>query len=273
MPAYYMSFVLILVIVFFQSNWELNADPASLVQSLLTWIAFGLPFSEFSPINNFATTIYINAAVAWSLYFEWIFYLLFGFLRRFSTLKKYILLMVGLELLKRALDNLHVTSQLFQIFKDVYYFLVIGFNFGILASFLNQSTLKSYVSTKSMRVLGALSVGIYLFVDQIPAYGWMGSCFLFVFFVSVVLDTSEKHFFHWKGFQILGHISYSVYLLHGIGLYIGFHTLNTYEKVTELSPVSFWSYTYLFGIFVLIASLISYKYVEYPFMKTKRQLK
>lgn len=269
MPAYYMSFILILVIVFYQSNWELKTEPASLVQSLLTWIAFGLPFSEFSPINNFATTIYINAAVAWSLYFEWIFYLLFGFLRRFATLKKYLLLMLGLELFKRALDNLHLTSQLFQVFKDVYYFLVIGFNFGIFASFLNHSRLKSYVSTKPMRVLGVVSVATYLFVDQIPAYSLLGSCFLFVFFASVVLDSSETHFFHWKGFQILGHISYSVYLLHGIGLYVGFQSINKYQKVTELSPVSFWSYTYLIGLIILITSFISYKYVEYPFMKRR----
>ncbi len=270
MPAYYMSFVLILFIIFYLSNWEVKTEPTSLIQSLLTWIAFGFPFSEFRPINNFASTIYINAAVAWSLYFEWIFYLLFGFLRRFSTLKKYLLLMLGLELFKRVLDNLHQTSQLYQIFKDVYYFLILGFNFGIFASFLNHSTLKSYVSTKPMRVLGVVSVATYLFVDQIPAYGLLGSCFLFVFFISVVLDTSEKHFFHWKGFQILGHISYSVYLLHGIGLYVGFHTLNKYQKVTELSPVSFWFYTYLIGVVILIASLISYKYVEYPFMKSRK---
>ena len=275
MPAYYMSLILILIIVFSFSKWTLKTDVLTLFHAMFTWVLFGFPFGEFKPINDYTLTLYVNAAVAWSLRFEWLFYLLFGWLRQFSTIKKYFILLLALTIVKKILE-IHFINDIFKpvpalshlagLYKDFYYFFVIGFNFGILASYLDNEKIRSRISKPIFRIGGLLVLLVYLFNSQVPAYGIYGSCLLFLFFISVVLDNSNKHFLHWKGFQALGHISYSVYLLHGICLFVAFHAIDRIDPIISLSPNKFWAYVLGTGVFVLLASAISYRYVELPFI-------
>lgn len=279
-PGYYVSLALLIFIVFYVTGMTFATDGLTLVKSVSSWILFGLPFGDFKPINGFAQTIYVNAGIAWTLQFEWIFYFLFTFIRRFSTLTKYVFFVFLLYILKHILDIREIQLifesspfllSLFNLYKDFFFFMAIGFNFGIFTSFFNIEKVNSAMSQYRFRILGLAALVLYFFADSIPHYSMLGSSLLFIFFANIVLDKSVTHFLHWRGFQILGHLSFSFYLLHGIGLFASFRGLSRYTQIATISPLSYWSLVFGIGLVVVFISYFFYRYIEYPFLKSKRK--
>lgn len=69
----------------------------------------------------------------------------------------------------------------------------------------------------------------------------------------------------------LGQITYSIYLLHGIILYIVFYFFIGFEKASKLSQIEHWSIIALTIFPVILLSQITYKYIELPSMNLKNK--
>ncbi|HFR0940102.1 TPA: acyltransferase family protein, partial [Shigella flexneri] len=71
-PMFIVSLCLVLLVIGFKSRWSVHVSPASLTVSLMRWAPFtalGMP-----NINGVKDSFTINAAVTWTLVYEWFFY-------------------------------------------------------------------------------------------------------------------------------------------------------------------------------------------------------
>ena len=75
-PAYYVSLVLIVFIVFAKAKFSLRVPPLQLSRELLVWLTFCIP-NLLQPINGVREAPLINAAVIWTLDLELIFWLFY----------------------------------------------------------------------------------------------------------------------------------------------------------------------------------------------------
>lgn len=69
-----------------------------------------------------------------------------------------------------------------------------------------------------------------------------------------------------SGAQVLGRISYSIYLLHGIVLYAGLKLLNHFSPVAKLSTMSYWLFMIFLAVVVMVCSA-TYRWIERPFLR------
>jgi peptidoglycan/LPS O-acetylase OafA/YrhL len=69
-----------------------------------------------------------------------------------------------------------------------------------------------------------------------------------------------------KPTAFLGTISYSVYLLHGIVLYVCTHLASRFVSYGNLYSLRYWMFIAGTGTLVIVAATLSYRYIEYPWM-------
>lgn len=73
-PLYVFAAFVMVVIVFAETGWQLHESPLKLMNKLAQWLAFGF-FGRGPILNGYADTRHVTAGVTWTLRFEWWFYL------------------------------------------------------------------------------------------------------------------------------------------------------------------------------------------------------
>jgi peptidoglycan/LPS O-acetylase OafA/YrhL len=65
----------------------------------------------------------------------------------------------------------------------------------------------------------------------------------------------------------LGHISYSVYLTHGIVLYFVVQLALGPKEVIRMGPTQYWAFiAFVVGPLVVLSSTLTYRFIEAPFL-------
>ncbi|MCO1352355.1 acyltransferase family protein [Burkholderia multivorans] len=67
--------------------------------------------------------------------------------------------------------------------------------------------------------------------------------------------------------RLLGMVSYSIYLSHNFVLYLTFKAINHFNDVSALTVPAFWGVTAAASVLIVILSALTYRYIEYPFLK------
>ncbi len=98
---------------------------------------------------------------------------------------------------------------------------------------------------------------------------WTDYPLLLVAFLAIAHDSRGFAFLRWPSTRMLGTTSYSVYLMHGIVLFVAFAAVNRYVSVASLSSYGFWCLTCCCGVIVVLGSAVTYRYIEYPFLSIK----
>ncbi|MGG5209827.1 acyltransferase family protein [Chryseobacterium sp. MIQD13] len=253
-PMYFVSLLVLVLIVFIISNWELKVTFTELVKELFYWVTFTI-FGTPS-INTYSNTSIINAGVVWSLPYEWLFY--------FS------LPVISLLMLKKVNSIMYLIISiifivLFYKFKgaNIHHFL--SFAGGAISPFLIK-----YGPKKIKYDSAFFSIIILLCLASILYFPTPNSFYckflIIVIFNLVVLGNSIFGILKNSTLKFLGEISYSTYLIHGIILFIVMYFIFGFEKATSLSPTEFCITIFIITPLVVLASFLSYKKIEHPFM-------
>jgi peptidoglycan/LPS O-acetylase OafA/YrhL len=275
-PAYLGSVALILAVVAVESGGALRVAPRVLVRSLQPWLAFTLPFGDMPDVNGVHDTGRINAWVFWTLRLEWLFYLLLPLLSWFSRGRRTWLLglLAGASyalLVARPLpDPASPAAQMAVPF--VRYFLV-GFFPGMAAAHLVELPTFARVARRplaAVAALGALAVPILF----IPGNGVersvdLSALPLFFAFACVAAGGDGFGLLTSRWAQLLGKMSYSVYLLHGIVLFVTFRLVAVRLRPAALPAAGEWLLIALTGLGVLGLAFVSYTRLEAPFLRPR----
>lgn len=252
-PLYVFAMLVLWTLVAIESDFALRVAPRQLVDELIAWMSFtalGMP-----TINGVVETQRMIASVVWSLPYEWAFYgilPLAGLLYRVVPRPSWLLL-PGVAVLAYAAMELEAIR-------------CAAFLGGIAAAHLVRSPAWQRLArgpAATVVALGALAVVV---AKADSAYGVRALVLLSVTFVIVAGGNSFFGLLRLAAPRVLGEISYSVYLLHGLGLYILFRYVVGYEIARTLSPEAYWGTVLAFVPLFIGACWLTFTRIEAPGM-------
>lgn len=257
LPLHLVVCTLVLLIVMIKSNWILSEPIEKIIKESVQWIAF-----IQVDINNYLFTRLIVARVIWSLAFEWLFYFslpILGFLcfRVRASKLTFIITFILFALYAYFIWKFYPSGAIKRLCP---------FLGGIAAVFACKITrLKELSQSKylSINIAIILLITLVFFKD---AYSIIPFLFIMVIFISFAAGNSFFGILLHPYSQLLGLISYSIYLLHGILLFATLVFIPGLKEIVIATPLNYWTYITLNCILLVLVSAISYKYIEHPFI-------
>lgn len=286
MPMYLVSVSLIIAIAFYQSAGTL-APLGDTLRSLGHWLIF-----VGQPINGFADTLRINASVHWTLLYEAVFYLCLPLLfclvhwraaqrlrgrwmaerwtpERWKATQGPGLQVARLQVPGKALVFALVAlaclwTEYHHHFSTRYMRLFLA---GIAVALLEDWLKRRPFDYQSLRWT-ALAVVIVVISLLVKSYTKVQLVLLTVPFALFVLGNNLHGLLEHRGMKILGEASFSIYLLHGIVIYVLFSVWTVFDFAhSSLNGFA----VYLIPVLLLTAfiSVMTYWWVERPFIASR----
>lgn len=230
----------------------------TLCLELVKWLFFLKTFS--SQVSEGLLML----GVVWSLTFEWLFYFSLGLIGPvFFRIRSSFLTLV-------------VTGLFFLLFAYILYgyyhqgiwIMLRPFLSGVLAAFVvrNEKVRKigsSVWLTPVWLVLLFIALHFYSAVfDLLPLL-----C-MTIFFIAICCGNSLFGLLTSRACCLLGQISYSIYLLHGLLLFITFRFILGFPGAAQLSPLAHWGVISACCVGVVSICSLTYYFIERPCMKS-----
>lgn len=255
-PLYLFALVVISLIVAGATHFELNSGLLRLLQEYSKWIVF-----HGSTLNGFAETKTIIAEVDWTLKYEWLFYVSLPLVAAALKFRYGGLLMLLLCLV------LFLSPFQVKQFNTVYFLL---FAIGGLCAWAKhyQNYLTKFAVGLPATLIALVSISAAIFYPN--TMDGVHVLMITVFFIAVVLGNDIFGLFSSRASIVLGEISYSIYLLHGILLYLLFTVANPLD-IADYTIEEFLVLTPLLTILVVVVSALSYRWIEKPCLEFGRQ--
>lgn len=261
-PAYMAAAAVILLVIFWETDFVLREPAGELLKKMAKFLlGMGLVPVVHHPINGVSAATTLGAGVFWTLSYEWKFYLLLPLLALF---------------LRREVPRLvfHAAAVGVFIYVLIYNFnqmpYVLLFLCGMLCAWLNNWTeMRELLMSRKYVYLAGLSsiVAVFLLSGILGLYALI---FLqAVFFISLVhmgQETVAYKLLQTRPAKILGACSYSTYVLHGVILHVGMSTVSAFMPMKGATPLAFWLVMAGIAVVLVFLSILSFRFVEHPFM-------
>jgi len=273
-PAYYVSVAMVMFIVLAKTRFKLAVPLTTFLSELGRWLIF-VPTRD---VNGFRRADLINASRVWTLMFEIAFYLLLPvifFLFKGYRICIYIAFVCAMSWTLAQHGAVAFTPALVRggLLKFIAFALnsVFGFGFGIgmLVAFLYARTPKRWWRILRQRRLTLIP----LFCLAAPVLFKVGSYSPAEFFllggvfVFVVAGNDFFGLLSSKAVFLLGNVSYSFYITHGIVLFIVTHLFNRWAPIRTLPPLEYWLLIGAVGVTTVCFSTLLHRTVERRFMR------
>lgn len=285
-PVYWLFCLVMVLMVLWDSGGTLRTSLAEFVVALGQWLVFGVPVGRFPDVNGFPLTRLINGDVAWSLRHEVLFYLLLPLLLPMATrrqtwplLAMFVTSFIFLSLLYAFLTRTTDVSQqssatawamifLKEGLLDFNKFLIMGFAPGMLAAHLLQHerylALMGRIQPRHAQWV-VLMCCLFLLLNTDPRFSFLKLVPLSVIFFLVVAKKVGTELLRARGLVVLGLISYSVYVFHGLFLFaLQPQGWDIYKAIGIAGAPFYWLLMGVVGLAVLAVSAWLYRCVEAP---------
>lgn len=247
-PMYLFSAAIVTLIALFATNFDFSR-PILLARDVLSWFTLGL---ETTTSVNGISIIPFNAGIHWTLHFEWVFYL--------------VLPIAALILTKTPLRFIAVPIFAYVLLSPYRGYWMIFF-FGIAAAHVvSKYPAVPWLKHKLAGIIPIVGLIAVYFMGTKP---YSPEQYMVTFFVLLCFIYGNSLFGLLKtvGAKFLGTISYSLYLLHGIVLFLTLSVVNHFHPIASMGTTEYWSYIFLAGLLTVLISAFTYQYVEYPFIQ------
>jgi peptidoglycan/LPS O-acetylase OafA/YrhL len=250
-PLYTLSAVIVFILV---AKWWIAAPTATRLE--FAGRLFGLGFLNWSRLPGFQL-ITANAGVQWSLWYEWRFYLALPLLAWFVPGRRILLLCCTCLLVLVLTGFTHET-----IFW-------LAFLPGIAAVyFVRHPALHRTLGTPAAATVALCWCAGVLGLSHASGYGWSLVAVVPLFWTVAAGNTYWGALVH-GATRVLGTISYSVYLLHGIVLLAILKAAGRVINLAELSLPVYCCLMAATAILIVAICSVTYRYVEHPFMTAR----
>lgn len=263
-PLYLFAIAAMLFIISLESDFQLQESLRVIAPDIFEWITFTIFGSPL--INNYENTPLIISHVQWTLVYEWIFYLTLPLVALTMKIRVPTLLIIVMLLL---LASIYFNAD------DL--FLPTGFIGGaltaIICSHFNQIKTIAIKPVFSITAIGLLILQGILF----PEYGFIqpskfSAALICASFLIIAAGNNIFGLLTNKAARYLGKISYSIYLIHGITLFVTFKYILGFELASSLTRFNFGLLILGITVLVVLVSSITYYFIEEPAMKQVKPL-
>jgi peptidoglycan/LPS O-acetylase OafA/YrhL len=254
-PLYYFVLVLLVIVIAWLSHFTLIDPPTMLIEGLVRWASFtalGNP-----DLNGVQNTSRILAYSIWSLPYEWLFYLslpLFALPFRMPPPRLYVVLgamgIVGAMLCGKPKPEI-----------------ISSFAGGIVAAFLVRSRFLRSIAVLKVSALVAVACVVIAVSCCRSAHNLKALVLLSVAFGIIACGNSLFGLLTNAVSRTLGEISYSIYLLHGVVLFVAFNFIIDPIHAASLSALKHWSVIVICSPVLVFLSFTTFRLIEAPAMR------
>jgi len=256
-PLYFIVCCAVFIMVFFISQGVMNEPWWLILLEALQWLSFvcfGRP-----DINGIPMTWTLIAGVNWSLKYEIIFYA-FGVpalymltkicsLRLLLTMS--ILALIGLLLLRLF----HLGGKEIVCASE--------FLAGIVVAYIYKAPrLLAMLKTKMFRIFTYVSIPLVFLIEK--PFGLSSSLMALTIFPAIVGGLSMGGLLNSRAALWLGDISYGIYLIHGMALWVLFFVVKKYGNLMGLDVFGYVLLVSVAAILIIAFATLSYIKVEKP---------
>lgn len=254
MPLYIFVLLAISLVVFANTEYQLVSSISELTEQYIRWLFF-----IGNRINEFADTRTIIAGVDWTLKYEWLFYLLLPVIASI-VLSKFRIFSIFLLL---TILYLYIKPIPMPLFSTQYFILFALGGLIALAVKVIEIPNKIVDSRLASSLSSVLLLGLIFYPNTMDIVHHL---MMFLFFFLVVFGNSIFGILRLNASRILGEVSYSIYLLHGLILYLLFTQFNLYD-IKEIKPKYYVLLMPVVAVLVLLVSSVTFLSIERPFIK------
>jgi len=260
-PLYLFAMIIMMTIIVILSDFSLHKPAIQVFAEVIAWLSFAIPGAP--NINGVIDTWRITAGVTWSLMYEWLFYLS--------------LPIIGLVLFKLRSSVLLLVINGFivlvvSVFKGPLLIHVLSFSGGIIAAFLVRSEQFCKFASGKLSSIGVLICLISAVVFYKSASLAVPLALISIAFITFAAGNNLFGLLNLPVSRILGKMSYSIYLLHGIVLFITFRFIIGYSKAATFSATQHWFVVFASIIPLIIVCYFAHIFIELPGMSFNNSL-
>ncbi|MGF1873444.1 acyltransferase family protein [Photobacterium indicum] len=252
----YPMFIFVTLIVawysFYITNYKVIVQPSSFLLEIKSWLLF-----YCRKLNGNIFSGRMLAGVTWTLSYEWLFYLS---LPMISTIYRF----------KAVFVLFAIFVVYFSVNPEVVQIYIWSFNTSLFVFFLWGFLVAQLQVYKKELAIGNLlgllvvsSLFSFLVYEYDGSFGFEQSALLTAVFMLFSYGFDLFGLLKTKFILILGDISYSIYLNHGLFLYFIFSVIFP-GFCSEISFIYYMLLMPFVFIFIFIFSLLTYKYIEKP---------
>jgi peptidoglycan/LPS O-acetylase OafA/YrhL len=256
-PLYLVAVTTLFVIVFASTPFSLNESFATLAGDALQWLTFTIVGEP--DLNGLHQTFIVVAGVTWSLPYECLFYaalplgaLMFGLM---PSKRQVMWGVIAFAAIGLAMHD-----------PDLIFFAT--FSGGIAAAFCVRSARICALLSGNFGTwltIACFSLAVIAFPKgfDVPAILLLSTGFIAVacgntLFGMLVLPSA----------RLLGDISYGIYLLHGILLFVTFHFIETIQVAAAQSVAVYWLTILCLTPVLVMLCYVTFRFIEYPAIKS-----
>jgi peptidoglycan/LPS O-acetylase OafA/YrhL len=255
-PLYLFTIFLFILIVSYLSHGTLNQPLANLIHQLSYWLCF--TFLGNPNLNGISNTFIILAGVTWSLPYEWFFYFSLPILA----------LVIGAKpSIPYIIFSVAIVECLLRLWHPEQHHLL-AFCGGIFAAFVIRSN--SFCQFAVKRVSSFIAIACMAIVINLypSAYGNMPLFLLSCTFAIFAGGNSMFGLLTSSAARTLGEITYSIYMLHGIVLFIVFNFIIGIPQAQSLSPIGYWLLVMSILPIIIVLCFLTFRSIERPAMQS-----
>lgn len=258
-PLYMFAMAILFLIVAILSHGKLQESGAQVFSEALTWVLFTIGGAP--DINGVANTALIVAGVTWSLPYEWLFYFGLPILALLlGTRPTLLYLGLGLLLAGLMIYSWHPDMSVVRCFYG-----------GLAAAFFARVPwLRKFAVTPWASSLALIAL-LYAVTKFTTAYTSHAQILLSIAFVLIASGCDFFGLLKNETSKTLGEMAYSIYLLHGLLLYLVFDGLIGFNQAKSLSPEAHWLTVIAVSPILVCLSFLTYRLIEKPCMEVAQK--
>lgn len=255
LPLYFFAVLVLFILVGFLSDWKLNEPIINVGLESLQWFTF-----IEANINGISGTNLIVAGVVWSLAFEWMFYFSLPF---WGLLLFRIMASVNIMLFAGILLLVFI-GIIYEFYPYAALRRMSPFLGGMVAALLARNSKVQRIASEkyvSFLIILLLLITILFFPSVYSPIPYICVCLVFI---AIACGNTLFGILSHHTSRLLGQISYSLYMLHGILLFITFKFVLGFEYAAAQSPMEYWIIIAFCSIILIIICSFTYYYIERP---------
>lgn len=261
-PMYFFSVIIIFFLVAYLTQFTIRVPFIENLKSVLSWLFFNVS-KKNSDLNGLEDTFILNSGITWTLPYEWTFYFLLPLIALWFKIK------VNLQ----AVFAFTAAAAIIMVINKSSLRHFMPFVGGIIvAILLNTKKFEGILKQKKYTILAILllALSVYFFNGGRKPIQIVISSVVFLIiasgnsFFGILSSAFSRKF---------GQITYSLYLLHGILLFIIFYFIIGFEKAKMLTNSEFWLIIIASIFPLLLICQLTFKYIELPLMSISKRNK
>jgi peptidoglycan/LPS O-acetylase OafA/YrhL len=248
--------ILMFSIVFLMTKDSPTHPISELFLDILKWLSFTILGAP--DLNGFQNTNLINAGVTWSLTYEWFFYMALPLLGAAVGLRPPAIYLITSALL--------ITVIYIYFSGSNFYWLFAG---GMVAAVLVRfERFRSFSTSRWATTIVVVFVCYTIFTYPSLYASTTAKILLTIAFCFIAGGNSIFGVLKNSLSRAMGEMAYSIYLLHGILLFVTFHIVISLPTAGGLSPLQYWAVIIALTPLLILVCGVTFRFIEQPAMRS-----